>query len=163
MGCGDILTHMDAPDGTSRPHRGAEVELHCAKCGKRLARVPARLRNGHVVLLNDREGDDLIEPGPIDQDSRAYPALGLSGGEVIVLRAENAASRLPKQLGPRTGYHEAQATHTSSDDRPRVFGRKPDPWRWSCPCGKRTSIPDDRLCKLVERALARGEHDITLR
>ena len=25
---------MDAPDGTSRPHRGAEVELHCAKCGK---------------------------------------------------------------------------------------------------------------------------------
>jgi hypothetical protein len=86
---------MDAPDGTSRPHRGAEVELHCAKCGKRLARVLARLRNGHVVLLNDREGDDLIEPGPIDQDSRAYPALGLSGGEVQAARSPYWLPRSP--------------------------------------------------------------------
>ncbi len=154
---------MNARRGTPRTRWGDEVVIHCPKdsCGRRLARVRAlRGPDGQVLLLQDLEKPDLIKPDPSDESPTGL--LPLKGGELAVFRAEDTGSRLPGQPGPLSGYHEAQAPYTAPGDRMPTFGRSPDPWRWSCPCGARPRISNDRLLGLVSAALARGEHHVTL-
>lgn len=164
MGCVRILTTMNVSSGRFQSDRDLDVVLRCAGCGRRLTRVLARLdKAGGVVLLEDLARDFSIEHDPAGQIGRPIPSMGFVGDEVFVFRAPDARSRQSGQKGPRTGYREAQASHPAPSEGPPVIGRAPDPWRWSCPCGKPTRVPNHRLRTLVERALARGERDVTLR
>jgi hypothetical protein len=113
-----------------------------------------------VLVLQDLEKPDFVIPDPSDESPTGF--LPFKGGEVFVFRAEDTGSQLPGQPGPLGGYHEAQVPYTAPGNRMPTFGKSPDPWEWSCPCGARPRISNSLLLGLVSEALARGEHHVML-